>query len=463
MLELNFNQLWDKVLKDMIAENRISKPSYDTWLSKTSVIACDGSTYIVHTENEFSKNSLEYYLKDLCELLERYTNSPAKISFVTQRNPDPEAILEAEREANAEKEEYDVKEISRIHNLNPDYTFENFVIGKSNQFAHAGSLAIAESMSHDLNCHKMYNPMFIYGGSGLGKTHLMHAVAHHVLMHQKDAHVIYATSEKFMNELIDSLGATRNKTNEFREKYRNVDLLLIDDIQFLKKKESTQEEFFHTFNELYQSNKQIMITSDRPPQEIKELEERLRTRFQNGLICDIQPPDLETRIAILRKKAQAENREVPDEVTLFMGEHIQSNIRELEGALITVTTYANLHNIPVTVDLARDVLQDYMTINERKTINIKSIIDLVCKTYGIRYEDIVGKKRQRNIAFPRQVAMYLCRELTDNSLPKIGENFGNRDHTTIMHGVDKIKNDMDKDPALKASIKNLINTLTEDS
>ena len=331
--------------------------------------------------------------------------------------------------------------------LIPKYTFDTFVIGSGNRFAHAASLAVAEAPA------KAYNPLFIYGGVGLGKTHLMHAIGHYVLEHNPDAKVVYLSSEKFTNEFINSI--RDNRPDDFRNKYRNVDILLIDDIQFLAGKESTQEEFFHTFNALHEENKQIVISSDRPPKEIPTLEDRLRSRFEWGLITDITPPDLETRIAILRKKAKAEGLDIPNEVMLYIANQIDTNIRELEGALIRVVAYSSLENKDINADLAAEALKNIIPTAKPKVVTIKDIMRIVGEEYGVKMEDFLAKKRTKAIAFPRQIAMYLSRELTDNSLPKIGEEFGGRDHTTVLHAHEKISKLIEKDAQFQKQIQEL--------
>jgi len=335
--------------------------------------------------------------------------------------------------------------------LNPKYTFDTFVIGNSNRFAHAASLAVAEAPA------KAYNPLFIYGGVGLGKTHLMHAIGHFILDNNPDAKVLYVSSEKFTNELINSIRDDRNV--QFRNKYRNIDVLLIDDIQFIAGKERTQEEFFHTFNALHEASKQIIISSDRPPKEIPTLEERLRSRFEWGLITDIQPPDLETRIAILRKKAKMENLEIPNEVMVYIAKKIKTNIRELEGALIRIMAYSSLTNKEINVELAKEALKDILPESKAKKIDIPLIQKIVGEFYNLSIEDFKSKKRTRAVAYPRQIAMYLSRELTDHSLPKIGEEFGGRDHTTVLHAYDKISKDIEAKPSLKKRIDEIINKI----
>lgn len=335
--------------------------------------------------------------------------------------------------------------------LNPKYTFDTFVIGNSNRFAHAASLAVAEAPA------QAYNPLFIYGGVGLGKTHLMHAIGHYILDQNPDTKVVYVSSEKFTNELINSIRDDRN--NEFRNKYRNVDVLLVDDIQFIAGKESTQEEFFHTFNALHDANKQIIISSDRPPKEIPTLEDRLRSRFEWGLISDIQPPDLETRIAILKKKAKVENIDVPDDVMLYIASKIKSNIRELEGALIRIVAYSSLTNKKITTELAEEALKDIISEDRPREVNVDLIKKIVSDEYKIRIEDFNSRKRTRAIAYPRQIAMYLTRELTDLSLPKIGDEFGGRDHTTVMHAHDKITEDILSSEEFKEKIENIVSNI----
>lgn len=332
--------------------------------------------------------------------------------------------------------------------LNPKYVFETFVTGNSNRFAHAAALAVAESPAH------VYNPFFMYGGVGLGKTHLMHAIGHRILKNHPNLRVLYISSEKFTNELINSI--RDGNPESFRQKYRNIDVLLVDDIQFLSKKEHTQEEFFHTFNTLHEANKQIIISSDRPPREIQTLEDRLRSRFEWGLITDIQAPDLETRIAILRKKALLENLNVPNDVMVYIASRIDNNIRELEGALIRVMAFASLTNQVVTNELATEALKDVFATGKTKQITLELIQEIVASYFKIKVDELLAKKRTRNLAFPRQIAMYLCRELTDASLPRIGEMFGGRDHTTVIHAHDKISRERNEDNKLNTTIKELI-------
>jgi chromosomal replication initiator protein len=339
--------------------------------------------------------------------------------------------------------------------LSPKYTFETFVVGAGNRFAHAAAMAVAEAPA------RAYNPLFIYGGVGLGKTHLLQAIGHRVLLGADVARVAYVSSEKFTNELINAI--RDDKTVDFRQRYRNVDVLLIDDIQFLAGKERTQEEFFHTFNTLHEASHQIIITSDRPPKEIPTLEDRLRSRFEWGLIADIQPPDLETRIAILRKKAETEGISVPDEVAEFIAQRIPTNIRELEGALVRVVAYASLTRSLISVELASDVLRDLLPPTRARVVTIQAIQTALAEFFGIRVEEMRAKRRTKGVAFPRQVAMYVARELTDASLPRIGEEFGGRDHTTVMHACQRVRDALRRDAHLEASVKRLMEDLQRQS
>ncbi|MUK88131.1 chromosomal replication initiator protein DnaA [Ornithinibacillus sp. L9] len=436
----NIGDLWDATLKKI--EEKISKPSFETWLKNTKAESLEGNTITISAPNEFARDWLEeQYTQLISTILEEITGANLTIKFII-----PDSIHE--EEVNPEP-----KKVTRVNDdqqdtaktmLNPKYTFDTFVIGSGNRFAHAASLAVAEAPA------KAYNPLFIYGGVGLGKTHLMHAIGHYVREHKKDAKVVYLSSEKFTNEFINAI--MDNKTINFRNKYRNVDILLIDDIQFIAGKESTQEEFFHTFNALHEENKQIIISSDRPPKEIPTLEDRLRSRFEWGLITDITPPDLETRIAILTKKAKAEGLDIPNEVMLYIANQIDTNIRELEGALIRVVAYSSLVNKDIDAALAADALKDIIPSSKPKVVTIKGIMEVVGEKYNVKIDDFLAKKRTKSIAFPRQIAMYLSREMTDFSLPKIGEEFGGRDHTTVIHAHEKVSKMMEKDTLLSKEI-----------
>lgn len=337
--------------------------------------------------------------------------------------------------------------------LNPKYTFDTFVIGSSNRFAHAAAVAVAESPG------KVYNPFFMYGGVGLGKTHLMHAIGNRVLQNHPEMRVLYVSSEQFTNEIIRAIQEGRPET--FRKKYRTIDVLMVDDIQFISGKVSTQEEFFNTFNALHVADKQIIISSDRPPREVQKLEDRLRSRFEGGLITDIQAPDLETRIAILKNKAMLDKVDVPNDVMVYIASRIVSNIRELEGALTRVVAFASLYHKPVTTDLVSEALKDVFANNKTKEITLEVIQEIVGSHFGIKIEDLHSKKKTRSIAFPRQIAMYLCRELTDTSFPAIGDFFGGRDHTTVLHAYEKISKEKESDPKLSDTIHELMEALNK--
>lgn len=440
----NIADLWNAALANI--EKKISKPSFDTWLKSTKAHSLQGNLLVITAPNEFARDWLEErYSQLIAGILYEITGEELSVKFIipqNQKEDDPDLLLPAKK-AKREEDQHDFPQ----NILNPKYLFDTFVIGSGNRFAHAASLAVAEAPA------KAYNPLFIYGGVGLGKTHLMHAIGHYVLEHKPNAKVVYLSSEKFTNEFINSI--RDNKAVEFRNKYRNVDVLLIDDIQFLAGKESTQEEFFHTFNTLHEESKQIVISSDRPPREIPTLEDRLRSRFEWGLITDITPPDLETRIAILRKKAKAEGLDIPNEVMLYIANQIDTNIRELEGALIRVVAYSSLINKDINADLASEALKDIIPSSKPKVITIHEIQKTVGEHFSVKLEDFKAKKRTKSVAFPRQIAMYLSRELTDYSLPKIGEEFGGRDHTTVIHAHEKISKLLQSDLQLQKQMKEL--------
>lgn len=452
-MEERLNELWRIVLSEM--EQTLSKPSFETWLKTTKPLALQDNTLIVEVPNEFTKDWLQnHYRKTIINALKNASNNNYNIQFVTPHNSDfsektnniPKKFVNKAEEDDREKKDY-----SRTCKwLNPKYTFESFVIGSSNRLAHAASLAVAEAPS------KAYNPLFIYGGVGLGKTHLMHAIGHYVISHNTSEKVDYLSSEKFTNQFINAI--RDNKTEEFRNKYRNVDVLLIDDIQFLAGKEQTQEEFFHTFNALHENNKQIVISSDRPPKEIPTLEDRLRSRFEWGLITDIHPPDLETRIAILRKKSLQEGIYIPDDVLTFIAQKIENNIRELEGALIKIIAFASLEDKKIDLKLAGEALKDFFT-QKQKNLTPEEIISTTASYFKISVQDIKSKKRTQNFSLPRQIAMYLCRELTDYSLPRIGKEFGGKDHTTIIHAYKKIAAEMNSDEKIMRYLKEIKNLL----
>jgi chromosomal replication initiator protein len=437
------NELWHQILS--VIQTKVSKPSFDTWLKSTKATVFSESSLMICAPNNFAKEWLESrYARMISSTVAETLGRQVLVQFTIDDLPPPAAVQAVPAAAPA-KAAVNLHEDS--FSLNPKYTFDTFVIGSGNRFAHAASLAVAEAPA------KAYNPLFLYGGVGLGKTHLMHAIGHYVLEHNPSAKVLYISSEKFTNEFIN---AVRDNVGEsFRNKYRKIDVLLIDDIQFLAGKEGTQEEFFHTFNALHEESKQIIISSDRPPKEIPTLEDRLRSRFEWGLITDIQPPDLETRIAILRKKARAENLDIPNEAMVYIANQIDTNIRELEGALIRVVAYSSLINEDVSAHLAAEALKDIIPSSRPKVITIHDIQQRVGEFYGMKVEDFKARKRTKAVAFPRQVAMYLSRELTEYSLPKIGEAFGGRDHTTVIHAHEKISSSLKTDQELSKVIRNL--------
>lgn len=437
------NELWEKTLS--ILKEELTEVSFNTWIKSIKPISLDNTTFKLGVPNNFTKDILENRYKDLIiNALKSVSNRTFSIDFLI--------ITEEALEADVPKKNIEPKSNVKVNDamsaiLNPKYTFNSFVIGNSNRFAHAASLAVAESPA------KAYNPLFIYGGVGLGKTHLMHAIGHYIQDVNPKSKVVYVSSEKFTNELINSIKEDKNV--EFRNKYRNIDVLLIDDIQFIAGKESTQEEFFHTFNALHDANKQIILSSDRPPKEIPTLEDRLRSRFEWGLIADIQPPDFETRIAILKKKADVENLDIPNDVMVYIATQIKSNIRELEGGLIRIVAYSSLTNREINVDLAAEALKDIISNKNSRQITIELIQDIVSSYYNLKIEDFKSSRRTRNVAFPRQIAMYLSRKLTDTSLPKIGEEFGGRDHTTVIHAYEKISQSLKKDENLQEVVEEL--------
>lgn len=437
-------QSWQQILS--IIQTKLSKPSFDTWFKATQAIQLTQGSLTVSAPTTFAVEWLESrYTKLVAQVAFDVLGRSVTVKFVIEE-PGREEELQQKPAAPAPAPVPNSVE-PNANMLNPKYTFDTFVIGSGNRFAHAASLAVAEAPA------KAYNPLFLYGGVGLGKTHLMHAIGHYILQHNPSSRVVYISSEKFTNEFINSIRDNRGES--FRNKYRNIDILLIDDIQFIAGKESTQEEFFHTFNALHEESKQIIISSDRPPKEIPTLEERLRSRFEWGLITDIQPPDLETRIAILRKKARAENLDVPNEAMMYIANQIDTNIRELEGALIRVVAYSSLTNQDVTAHLAAEALKDIIPSSRPRIITIQDIQQRVGEYYNLRMEDFKARKRTKAIAFPRQVAMYLSRELTDYSLPKIGEAFGGRDHTTVIHAHEKISHSIKNDQELSKVVHSL--------
>jgi chromosomal replication initiator protein len=438
----NAREIWDEALSAI--QGRIARQSFDNWFRPLSLESIEGSRIKILLPNRFFKEWFEdHYLAILKTVLEDLMFSSVEVILRVPEQENQTGIdTKVERSAK--------RPIRRHRNeatfLNPKYTFETFVVGRSNQFVHAGCLAVGEQLS------KAYNPLFIYGGVGLGKTHLLHAIGHLVLRRNGRLRLSYVSSEKFTNDLINAIRF--DSTVEFRNRYRSLDLLLIDDIQFIAGKERTQEEFFHTFNELYDSTKQIVISSDSLPREIPTLEERLRSRFEWGLIADIQPPDLETKAAILRKKAQAEAVRLPDEVSLFIAKNVQSNIRELEGSLVRLIAYASLTGREISLELAQETLKE-LNAERAKVITLGAIQRAVADFFRVKVEDLKSKDRNQGIVLPRQVAMYLSRTMTASSLPAIGEAFGGKDHTTVIHSCEKIKRRLAGDDGFRRQIESL--------
>ena len=426
---------WSDILNMIKIEHDVSDVSYSAWLEPLKVYKVEGNVVTIIVTN--GSMALSYinkkYILPLKVAIAETTGEDFEISLVL-----PEEIKEEVTPQPALAAPVSLNENIEKANLNPRYTFDTFVVGNNNKMAHAASVAVAESPG------EAYNPLFIYGGVGLGKTHLMHSIAHFVLQKNPSAKVLYVTSEYFTNELIDSIRNGNNSTmSKFREKYRNIDVLLIDDIQFIIGKESTQEEFFHTFNSLHGAKKQIVISSDKPPKDMEILEDRLRSRFEWGLIVDISSPDYETRMAILRKKEELDGYKIDDEVIEYIAKNVKSNIRELEGSLNKIMAYANLEQKEINLDLAEKVLKDIISPNQKRIITPELILDIVAEHFDLTASDLIGNKRNSKIVFPRQIAMYLCRNMTEVTLKNIGKVLGGRDHTTIMNGISKIENEVE--------------------
>lgn len=445
---------WDDIINKLKVEYMLSNIAFTTWIVPLKIYEVTDDTVVLSTTQkagvEHVKNK---YLLPLTVCIAEVTGKEYNVEFIAEDDPDLYNRMEEVKTNSTKKKK--AKSIIEQANLNPKYTFDTFVVGGNNNFAHAASLAVAESPG------EVYNPLFLYGGVGLGKTHLMHSIAHYILEKDPSKKVLYATSEAFTNELIDAIkiGRTGNQSAmvQFRDKYRNNDVLLIDDVQFIIGKESTQEEFFHTFNHLHVSGKQIIISSDRPPKDIETLEARLRTRFEWGLIADIQAPDYETRMAILRKKEELDGLKkynIPDEVMQYIANNVKSNIRELEGSLNKLIALYKLNHEDVKIDLnlAAEALKDIVSPNENRQITPEFIIEVISEHFNISVADLKSTKRSSEIANARQIAMYLCRTMTDTPLKSIGIILGNRDHSTVSHGVDKIAEDIKKNDTLANTI-----------
>ena len=434
---------WEDIIKYVQREAQISDIQYKTWLLPLEVVGFNGNTILISSSDDHAADFLNYVKRKfspfLVDAVYNVTGITCEISFVLKDQEKPEEIKEASSYNN-----------ENTNNRKAKYTFDTFVVGNNNKFAHSACLAVAESPG------ELYNPLFLYGGVGLGKTHLMRSVEYFILEHHPNKRVIYTTSESFTNELIEALRNNKDtsKTINFRDKYRNIDVLLIDDIQFIIGKEATQEEFFHTFNYLMENNSQIIISSDKPPKDFENLEDRLKTRFEQGLIADIQAPDFETRMAILRNKEEMDGRFYPDEVIEYIATNIKSSIRELEGALNKLDFYSRLNNnTEITLEIAEKELQNIIFPDKPKEITIEVITNTVANHFHIKLEDIFSAKRQNDIAFPRQIIMYLCRNMTNTPLQDIGKYLGNRDHTTVMHGVEKINKEISTNRETEELIK----------
>ena len=440
---------WDKIKDTLRTEYDLSDISYNTWVKplsfhseKDDVVTIMIPSDQAHALKYISSKYKSYFQVTISEMM----NHTYDISFILEKDADDEML-------SAPGTVYNINYESA--NLNSKYRFDTFVVGGNNKFAHSASLAVAESPG------VAYNPLYLYGGAGLGKTHLMHSIGHFILDQNPDMKVLYVTSEQFTNEVIESIrSGNAAKMNKLREKYRTVDVLLIDDVQFIIGKESTQEEFFHTFNVLHSAGKQIILSSDKPPKEMETLEERFRSRFEWGLIADIQPPDYETRMAILKKNAENYNKEINEDIFQYIATNIKSNIRELEGAYNKVIAFSKLNKVEITLDNVEEALKDIISPNAKKQITPQVIIEVVAEHFGISAADIVSKRRNSEFVLPRQICMYLCRELTTESLQSIGKSLNKKDHTTVIHGIEKITEDIKKNEELKnkiGSIKKKLN------
>jgi chromosomal replication initiator protein len=427
---------WQQVLD--IVEKKINQQSYNTWFKPTQLIKHDDKALYVRVPNAFFQDWLNDHIDVVLDAARLAGMGHINVVYITEAAYADPAAVPSQRQLDFE---------SIDNTLNPKYTFDTFVVGSSNQFAHAAALAVGENPS------KAYNPLFIYGGVGLGKTHLMHAIGHVIKLNNKHLRLTYLSTEKFTNEVINAI--RYDKMLSFKERYRNNDVLLIDDIQFIAGKERTQEEFFHTFNSLYDTHKQIIISADCPPREIPTLEERLHSRFEWGLIADIQPPDLETKVAIIRKKAERQNISVPDNVALYIASKIKSNIRELEGALVRLIAYCSLKGSEVTLAMAQETLRDILGPGER-AITVEMIQKTVADHFKMRVQDLKSKNNSKSVAMPRQICMYLCKKLTGASLPQIGREFGNKHHTTVLHSVNKIEDLLRQDREFSKQIQGFI-------
>lgn len=445
---MDIKENWDLIKETLKTEYDLSEISYNTWVKPLRFHSVDHDVVTImipsdqaHALKYISSKYKSYFQVTVSEMF----NHTYDIEFILEKDADDEMMSAPGNVYNINYENA---------NLNSKYRFDTFVVGGNNKFAHSASLAVAESPG------VAYNPLYLYGGAGLGKTHLMHSIGHFILEHNPDMKVLYVTSEQFTNEVIESIrSGNASKMTKFREKYRTVDVLLIDDVQFIIGKESTQEEFFHTFNVLHSAGKQIILSSDKPPKEMETLEERFRSRFEWGLIADIQPPDYETRMAILKKNAENYNKVINEEIFQYIATNIKSNIRELEGAFNKVIAYSKLNKVEINLSSVQEALKDIISPNEKKQITSGLIVEVVAEHFGITPEDIMSKRRNTEYVLPRQICMYLCRKYTDDSLQSIGKAVGKKDHTTVIHGIEKITEDIEKNDELKGKIDIIIKKL----
>ncbi|MBE5839087.1 chromosomal replication initiator protein DnaA [Butyrivibrio sp.] len=440
---------WESIKHTIKIESGITEISYRTWIDPLTVYSVQDNNVkiLIPSDNSMAlQYIINHYMDFIRVTISEFLELMIDVTFILNKDIiNNEETQNENDENNARAYENNVN--YEHSNLNPKYRFDTFVVGSNNKFAHSASLAVAESPGIS------YNPLFLYGGPGLGKTHLMHSIGHFIMEHDHRAKVLYVTSEQFTNEVIESIRSGKTESmSKLREKYRTVDVLMVDDVQFIIGKESTQEEFFHTFNELHQAGKQIILSSDKPPKEMETLEERFRSRFEMGLIADIQSPDYETRMAILRKNSENYGKNIDDEVIDYIATNIKSNIRELEGAYNKIIAYSRLNNVDVTLENAMEALKDIIYPDKSKVITPQLIIDTVCEQYGTKKEDILSKKRNSDIVLPRQIIMYLCRIHTDSSLEEIGKLLGKKDHTTVMNGINKIKKKITVDDELNKNI-----------
>ena len=450
--ELTPIEVWSLILEE--SRKVINPQTFKTWLEPTEAVGLSDDRLLVNVKNQFAVDYIEgQYGTVLSRIAGSIFDTDMSIAFQSDSSEQPETIAtrsvapsDIAASARPAAERPAPSAVNQGMPLNPRFTFESFVVGNSNQFAHAASQSVAETPA------VRFNPLFIYGGVGLGKTHLMQGIGNELLASGKLERVCYLSAEQFMNQMIEALQF--GKSLEFRNKYRRMDLLLIDDVQFLQGKDATQEEFFHTFNALYDAHKQIVVTSDRPPKEIPTLEERLVSRFEWGLVVDIQPPDLETRIAILQHKAARNNLQLPQDVVLFIAKNVKSNVRELEGSLIRLIAHSSLSGSDITIELAEDVLKNILN-HETVRITVDRIQHEVAQEYGVSVEGLKSKKRTKMLTVPRQVAMYLCRKHTDLPLVEIGQAFGGRDHTTVIHACDKVENEIREDRSIRVRVEQL--------